>query len=524
MKKPNRQVQEQLNDALIKAAAAGLIHHFDDLLGRGAELDAMQHGTCALAAATIHNQVAAARQLLELKAQVDVADAQGRTALAHAVQHRHTDIGTLLVQAGADINGRNSMGSTLLTHAALLRDQHGVAELLALRADVNATNISQWSALALAGSDVGIVRSLLDARADTAHAANKNVVLNAVCRGSTYVAQLLLKYGATPNATDYSGKATLAHAVDNGDAGLVRSLVDAKADPNQGANQQALASANAWSNPAVLQVLLEAGARPDISGPAGHFAVMHAFERNRADIVARWFPANSVPQPDPSEDLSWILTPLPCAVSMGHVNIIHVLRDAGYCIHICDAHGYNVLMLASALGEPRVVEALLVSRNGFAGADPNARGMLDGKTALMLAAEMGNTSAMKVLLAAGANPDAVDNAGCSVLEHAVQCKYPEHRHEVQSILAHAMAVRALAFAAQLPQIRSDEGFAEIHEDAAGANGDGRATGADWTDMLHDGAVEAAAVEAAAVETAAVETAAVGCATTSWPGCSTEPTL
>lgn len=514
MKKPNRQVQAQLNDALIKAAAAGLVHHFDDLLARGAELDAMQGGTCALAAATIHNQVAAARQLLELKAQVDVADAQGKTALAHAVQHRHTNIGTLLVQAGADINGRNSMGPTPLTHAALLRDQPAVAELIALRADVNATNIAQWSALALAASDVGIVRSLLDARADTAHAANKNVVLNAVCRGSTYVAQLLLKYGATPNATDYSGKATLTHAVDNGDAGLVRSLVDAKADPNQGANQQALASANAWSNPAVLQVLLEAGARPDISGPAGQLAVMYAFERDRADIVARWFPVNSVPQPAPWADMFWIWTPLPCAVAMGHVNIVHVLRDAGYSVHVCDAHGYNMLMLASTLGEPRIVEALLLSRNGHPGADPNARELLGGKTALMFAAKMGNASAMKVLLAAGADSDAVDDAGCSVLEHAIQCKYPEHRQEVQSILAQAMAARALAFAAQLPQIRSDESFAEIHEDAAGANGDGQATGADWTDTLNDGAVE----------TAAVETAAVGCATASWPGCSTEPAL
>lgn len=502
MKKPNRQVQPQLNDALIKAAAAGLIHHFDDLLGQGAELDAMHGGTCALTAATINNQVAAVRQLLALKARVDAADAQGKTALAHAVHHRHIDIGKLLVQAGADINGRNSTGPTALTHAALLRDHPGVDALIALRADVNATNTPQWSALALAGSDLGIVRSLLDAKADTAHAANRNVVLNAVCWGSTKVAQLLLKYGATPNATDYSGKSTLAHAVDQGDAGLVRSLVDAKADPNQGANQQALASANAWSKAAVLQVLLDAGAGPDISGSAGQLAVMCAIERDRADIVARWFPANSLPQP--CADMPWVWTPMPYAVTMGHVNIVHVLRDAGYCVHICDAQGYNMLMLASTLGKPRVVEALLLSRNGRPGVDPNARELVNGKTALMFAAEMGNAGAMQVLLDAGARPDDVDDAGCSVLEYAIQCKYPEHRNAVQSILAHA-----LASAAQLSPARSDESFADMYADGAGANGDGQATGAEWTDALHGGTVE---------------TAMVGCTAACWPGCSTEPTL
>lgn len=481
--------QTLVNLKLIQAAAAGRIEDLRKLLRDGADVNAVENSGTALIAATAHNRAAAVTTLIEFRAQVDLTDAQGNTALSHALHHRHTDIARLLVQSGADLNTRNMWGDTALTVAARAQDQQMVEQLIAFQADVNVTNTLGQSALMLAASHQGIVHSLLIANASLAHAANNNAVLSAILGQKPELAYLLLFAGATPNAVDWTGKAALTHAVDQGNAGLVRCLIAAKADPNQGANQHALASALKAPDPALLQALLDARARPDIGGQAGEAAAICAFALGNADAVARWFPANSAPEAGSSEGDAW--NPLALAVTVGTAEIVAVLRDAGFSSDITDERGYSLLMLASYRGQPELVAGLLQPRNGQPGASPNAVAHSDGKTALMYAAHAHRADAMKILLAAGANPNAVDSTGHTAMDYTHRCTDPEQRNEMEFILAEAMAARALEVAG-LPQraYTSLADFLEMQDEAA-ADADARPDGrdqqawVDWSDTMND---------------------------------------
>lgn len=433
--------QTLVNLKFIKAAAEGRIQDFDKLLRDGAQIDAIEQGATALIAATVNNQAGAVRALIALGAGVDTTDALRNTALSHALQHRHFGIARLLVQSGADLNTRTMWGDTPLTVAARLQDQQLVDELIGLRADVNVTNTMGQSALLLANSHMAIVHSLLLAKADPAHAANTHAVLGAVLGRKTDVAILLLFAGAKPDALGCTGIASLTYAVNQGDPSLVGCLIAAGADPNQGANQQALAEALALPNAEVLQALLDAGARPDASGLAGQNAVMAAFARGNVDAVARWFPAGSVPAEPGPGDQAW--NPMALAVAMGTPEIVAVLRDAGFATDDTNPQGHDLLMLASHRGIPDLVSGLLQPRNGRPGADPDARAPGDGKTALMFAAKAGRSEAMKILLAAGANPNAIDAMGRTAMDHAEDCTDAKHRNAVEFMLAEAIAARAL---------------------------------------------------------------------------------
>ncbi len=436
-------IQVARNHALIEAAARGCSADLAKLVRGGAQLDGVEQGGTPLIAATINNQLEAVETLLALGARVEVADEQGKTAITHAINQRLPGVVQLLVQAGADLNAKDIRGNTALTRAAGNQQQDIVEDLIALQVDVNLTTTSGVSALTRAQNHKGIIRSLLDAKANLSHAANKDALPRAVITGKFEIAQMLLQAGVKPDATDGGSQAVLTHAVDQKNVDLVRSLIAAKADPNHSANKHALTYALGSRNPELLQALMEAGARPDLNSLPGKKAVIVAFALGKADAVAQWFPASA----DAPDDTAW--NPLPDAVASASAQIIGILRDAGYSIHLRADSGHTLLMLASQLGRASILDSLLQPRNGQAGADPNAQADLSGKTALMYAVEKKCTDTMKHLLAAGADPSAVDHAGRSVLEYADQCPNPAHKNAMQSMLVEAIAARALAFAGQL---------------------------------------------------------------------------
>lgn len=432
--------QTKLNLKLIDAAAEGRTADFGGLLRAGADINAVEHSGTALIAATVHDQAEAVRTLIALGARVDLPDQNRNTPLSHVIGSNSPHIARLLVQAGADLNTTNACGDSLLTAAVKDRDPTTIDELIALQVDVNHPNRLGKSALSLALGDMGLVRRLLDAKADLAHAANQDVLLDAVVRKLPGTAQLLLRAGAKPNAVDCNGRAVLTHAADQADAGLVRSLIAANADPNQGANQQALASAITAPDTAVLEALLEAGACPDLAERAGQRVLVEVFQRGIGQAAAQWIPENSASQAGDSEDEVWI--PMTLAVEVGTVEIIEIVRNAGYSVNVTDSSGHSLLMLACIRRSAEVVDALLGTHNGYPGANPNARAHSDGSTPLMAAASAGNPATIKLLLAAGANPNAADAAGRTALDYMHYCHNPGWGNAVQELLEEAMTAPA----------------------------------------------------------------------------------
>lgn len=456
---PKTRNNTTLNLKLINAAANGRAGDFEDLLDAGADINALEHSTTALVAATVYNQPEAVRTLIDLGARVDLPDAHRLTPLSYAVLNQRPAIIQLLVESGADLNTTYDNGDNLLTAAVKIRDQPTVDKLIELGADVHRTNALGQSALALASRDTGMVRSLLDAKADLTHPANRDALVVAVVYQLTDTAQLLLSAGADPNAVDDYGRAVLAHATEQGDAALVRSLIAANADPNEGANQEALAYAISAPDTAVLEAMLDGGALPDLTGSAGHRVLREVFERGIGAAAARWIPPDSAPQAgDSDEDEAWSTMTL--AVEVGTTEIIGILRDAGYGGDITNERGHSVLMLASARRSSEVVEALLEEHNGYPGANPNARAYSDGMTPLMAAAAAGNPATIDVLVYAGADLHTPDIMGRTAMDYASLCLDPQRRSAVQ----HALngAIRAPAWKKMMDDI--DEGSSQVMDD------------------------------------------------------------
>lgn len=142
-------------------------------------------------------------------------------------------------------------------------------------------------------------------------------------------------------------------------------------------------------------------------------------------------------------------TPLMLAAAMGQEEIVAALLNADAALNTADKMGGTALMYASSKGQAGIVNTLLqhgaavnlksphddldstaltlAAGNGHdtvlglllkAGADIDWRTERDGLSALMLAATLGHEHAVRVLLAAGANPDLNDRQGNTACELA----------------------------------------------------------------------------------------------------------
>jgi ankyrin repeat protein len=80
----------------------------------------------------------AVRSLLNSRAKVDAAGADGMTALIWAADRNDVEMADLLLRAGADVKAANEYGATALYAAAANADSAMAAKLLAAGADADA--------------------------------------------------------------------------------------------------------------------------------------------------------------------------------------------------------------------------------------------------------------------------------------------------------------------------------------------------------------------------------------------------
>ena len=223
---------------------------------------------------------------------------------------------------------------------------------------------------------------------------------------------MLLAHGADPNIVDNSGYAPLHQAADH--PAVVRLLLAHGAKPNtrdkHGRTPLFLFMAARWGGKkAAADILLANGADPNATDPYGetplHRAAIHEDDTLAGQLLGAGAHVNA------KTDCG--LTPTDIAVRYGYQHRAKVLRLAGG--KPGDQLPSRTLLEAAWRGDEAGLRRLLA-----AGHDANTQGGRDQFTPLHWACGMRRPKIVRLLLAAGADPDAKDPSGHTPLHLLVR--------------------------------------------------------------------------------------------------------
>jgi ankyrin repeat protein len=383
----------------------------------------------------------------------DAADPDGTTPLAWAVYNDDTSAGLRLLKAGANPNAANRYGITPLSLAATNRNAVLAEALLKAGADASAKlpgGITMLMKAARAG-DPEIVRMLIE------HGASVNA------KGETYgetaldwaaeqnhadAVRVLIAHGAEVNARTtalerakdrfglegvltilpHGSWTALMYAGREGSLDAARALVEAGADLNladpDGSTALLIAIMNGHYDTAAM--LVDKGADPNLTDAAGMAALYAAVDMNTLGEVFG-HPERKSPDEMTAVDLMKVL------LAHGANPNAELKTPTLQRAHTPGEGTLNVgstaLMRAAKNGDAASIRLLLEH-----GANPNAQ-QKNGTTALMLASGLGRGTgaftkdyaseaelleAVKLLVAAGADVNAVNDAGDTPVHYGAQ--------------------------------------------------------------------------------------------------------
>jgi uncharacterized protein len=359
--------------------------------------------------------------------------------LVDAVQRRDQAATQTLLKESIDVNAAQPDGATALAWAAHWDDLQSATRLIAASANVNAANELGVTPLMLAcaNGSTPMVKALLSAKADAnlKRPTGETALMMAARSGSVEIVNLLLASGANANAKTARGQTALMWAALEKHPAVARVLLDAGAElnarsaaktpPNRNyagrkdsdvaKGPRPLLKENEAMNPEYRRDLMRSreGSKPE----GGFTPMLYAVLSGDVETV-RLFLDRGVAINDPAADG---MTPLVLALVKRHEALAIDLLDKGADPNLAQA-GFAPLHLAAATSQVSAVKALLAH-----GANPNVRlekpvslteafvtgtkvspgaGWLDfkGSTPFMLAARTVDIEAMRALIVGGADP------------------------------------------------------------------------------------------------------------------------
>lgn len=227
----------------------------------------------------------------------------------------------------------------------------------------------------------------------------------------------LLDAGVPSLARDREGNTAVTRAAKAGQSGVVRLLIERKADLEQRNIQGATAlfAATVANRTRVVQQLAEAGARIDAPGRSG-VSPLSAAAFNGNDRLVAWFLARGA---DPRDVDGTGKSSIVYAAARGFTTIVARLLDAG--VDVQRRYGNDLTLLMWAAGHANdvpetdgIATVELVLARGGSVDDVDNR----GRTALMMAAEQGHAAIAKRLVAAGTTVALRDREGRSAADLA----------------------------------------------------------------------------------------------------------
>jgi ankyrin repeat protein len=210
-------------------------------------------GSTALLWAAYHSDAAMTRALIAAGARPNLANKYGITPLLQASRTGADEVVQALLRAGADPALAHPEGETPLMAAAFAGSLTTVKLLLESNADVNAVDSYQKQTALMRAAAEGhtdVIQALLDAKADpnkkahvtgleerkhADHATGGFTALMFAARnGHEAAIRALIKGGADPKLTNGDGATPTIIAIVNDRFDLAKTLVDLGADPNDG--------------------------------------------------------------------------------------------------------------------------------------------------------------------------------------------------------------------------------------------------------------------------------------------------
>ena len=400
-----------------------------------------------LVEAVRQRDAAAARSLVNRRADVNVAEPDGATALHWAAHWDDLDTADLLIRAGALIDAANDHGVTPIALASLNGSVAMVTRLLEAGASPNAARSTGETPLMTAARTgvVAVVQALVSRGADVdarESTGQQTSLMWAVAEKHPLVVRALIDAGADIRARSKGGFTPLLFAARAGDIESAAALLAAGADVNETApdGMSALVVATVRGHAALATLLLERGADPN-RGEAGFTALHWASGSWETELTG---PNGIVTQGDDE----WSALP---GVGAGKLQLVRALLAHGAdanapLVKVPPRAGYTQLpvehrvagvnpypgatpfLLAAMAGDVAVMRALAEG-----GADPR-RTALDGTTPLMVAAGLGrymaeshvteqqSLEAVRLALDLGVDINAANDAGSTALHGAAFIK------------------------------------------------------------------------------------------------------
>jgi ankyrin repeat protein len=404
------------------AAAGGQVQLVELLVGAGASLDASSSRGTPLQLAVAAQAEQVVQALLAAGANPNACGSGGEeaasachnaSALELAMHKGPYAIVKALLAHGADPNAAHSSGQGTLLHAAVASsDRAAVEQLLAVGANPNAIRTTDGS----------------------------TPLLLAVCQSDEAMVELLLAAGAQPNLVYSTHHITpLQHALLQRHQNLALKLLEAGADPNLGTGREVGMPLQLaiGQGPALVQVLLAAGAQPELADGYAVTALQLAVQQNLCQevqlLLAKGADASVV------DSISGD-TLLHVAVRGDFSSMVELLVPTSADVNASNKRGYTPLMMAlgdgHGLSSSRTWQLLL----------QHPRLDVNSGTPLHHAVRMGSTAAMHQLLQRGADPLAIDSKGYMPLHVAAA---QGHLDIVQQLAAAGADVNAVAGRGQL---------------------------------------------------------------------------
>ena len=340
--------------------------------------------------AAVHGQAALLRDLLQRGGNPSAVATNGMSALAFALASKSSETVGVLVKAGADVHWKDPGGRGILGYAVSGNDVESLRLLVAAGVDPKAAEINHGTLLHLAATQdrPDVIRALLDDGVDPNQRDDYGVSALDVAAGDGRLesARVLLERGAWPYPIDTFGDTAVTAAKKNikdpAQAAAVVTLLVSHGAPADGKNRP------------IDDAYLDAVHRGDliqVKAALAHGADVNARRRFSMELPVSEAGSLAAPHPD----------------------VLAYLIDHGLNIHACSSYGFNAMHTAAGRGGS-VQSIELLAKHGL---DVNLKSK-NGVTPLAMAVNLNQPSAVKALLALGADATSRGIAGGNLLELA----------------------------------------------------------------------------------------------------------